>query len=133
MPERANGQQEFVRQDLLVLSFDADRRGLGRRAADEIVDFTDRRVQGRELGLDGRDRMLRELKLAGFDLDSVLLPGEVVTRDSMMRQPIVIGEQRDLGAPAEAFAAELVRARQQLVPVRRGENALHGVKPREAA
>ncbi len=62
-------------------------------------------------------------------LDGALM----MTRDSSVRQPIGVAEQRNVRAAADAFAAELIRARAQLVPVRRCENALRAGDARAAA
>ena len=57
----------------------------------------------------------------------------VLTRDSTLRQPIPKTERPDLDAAAEAFGTAVLRARAQLVPERRCENALRSGKPAAAA
>ena len=156
--------QEFVRQRLLVHNFEANAGSLGRRAADEVNSVIG---HGRGAGLElaSRSDMLRKLEDAGFNPDSVLLPGEirslareyrtdeyvigraargsgrnvrlsgylVLTRDSTLRQPIPVVERPDLDAAAEVFGAEVLRARAQLVPERRCENALRADQAATAA
>ncbi|MDB4913174.1 MAG: hypothetical protein JWM95_818 [Gemmatimonadetes bacterium] len=56
----------------------------------------------------------------------------MLTRDSGLKQPISTKEFPDLAPAAEAFAAEVLRARGQLVPVRRCENAVRGGKLADA-
>jgi len=156
--------QEFVRQRLLVHNFESKNVGLGRRAADKVNSVISR-GRGSGLELANRGEMLRKLEEAGFNPDSVLLPGEirslsrdyrtdeyvtgqvvegpgkavrlrgflVLTRDSTLRQPIPAVERPDLDAAAEAFGAEVLRARAQLVPERRCENALRAGEPTAAA
>lgn len=147
--------QEFVRQRLLVHNFESKDVGLGRRAADKVNSVINH-GRGGNLELANRGEMLRKLEDAGFNPDSVLLPGEmrslareyrtdeyvighaepgrgksvrlsgylVLTRDSTLRQPIPVVERPDLDAAAQAFGTEVLRARAQLVPERRCENAL---------
>jgi len=156
--------QEFVRQRLLVHNFESKNVGLGRRAADK-VNAAIGRGRGSSLELANRGEMLRKLEDAGFNPDSVLLPGEirslareyrtdeyvigqvvplqgkavrlsgylVMTRDSMLRQPIATVERPDVDAAAEAFGAEVLRARTQLAPERRCENALRAGQAAAAA
>lgn len=160
-PARA---QEFVRQRLLVHNFGSRDVRLGRRAADKVNSVIGR---GRpdNLELANRGDMLRKLEEAGYNPDSVLMPGEmrslareyrtdeyvmgqvvtgpgrtvrlrgylVLTRDSTLRQPIPTVERPDLDAAAQAFGTEVLRARAQLVPERRCENALRSGKPAAAA
>lgn len=160
-PARA---QEFVRQRLLVHNFGSRDVRLGRRAADKVNSVIGRgRTDNLELA--NRGDMLRKLEEAGYNPDSVLMPGEmrslareyrtdeyvigqvvtgpgrtvrlggylVLTRDSTLRQPIPMIERPDLDAAAEAFGTEVLRARAQLVPERRCENALRSGKPAAAA
>ena len=56
----------------------------------------------------------------------------VLTRDSSLKQPIITAELPDVDPAADAFGAEVVRARAQLIPVRRCENALRAGKPADA-
>ncbi|MES2177260.1 MAG: hypothetical protein V4550_05290 [Gemmatimonadota bacterium] len=57
----------------------------------------------------------------------------VLTRDSGLKQPIVTPELPDVDPASDAFAAEVLRAREQLAPVRRCENAMRAGSPRDAA
>lgn len=79
----------------------------------------DEYITGRAIGASGR-----ALRLEG---------ALMITRDSGVRQPISIAEQRDLGAAVQAFADEVMRARLQLQPVRRCENALRAGDARAGA
>jgi tetratricopeptide (TPR) repeat protein len=57
----------------------------------------------------------------------------VLTRDSTLRQPIPLMETPNLDAAARAFGSEVLRARAQLIPERRCENALRAGQPAAAA
>jgi len=158
------GAQEFVRQKLLVVTFESGGSNLGRRVADAVESAIDH-GKGRDLTLADRGDMLRELEKSGFNADSVLLPTEirslarryradeyvmgratpgagravrvegwlVMSRDSTLRQPIAVEEQPSAAQAAEAFGAEVLRAREQLTPVRRCENALRAGHAADAA
>ena len=92
--------------------------------ATEIRDITrrhraDEYVIGR--AIPGTGRALR--------LDGALM----LTRDSGLKQPIITEEHADMGRAAEAFGAEVVRAREQLTHVRRCENAMRAGNAKAAA
>jgi tetratricopeptide (TPR) repeat protein len=57
----------------------------------------------------------------------------VLSRDSALKQPIATIELPDVDPAAKAFAAEVLHARQQLIPVRRCENALRAGKAHDAS
>jgi len=164
LPTTASAQEEFVRQRLLVHTFDGPRGSLGRRVGDEISSAIDDGAKGRDLIVVDRDEMLRQLEKSGFNPDSVLLESEMrdmtrryradeyvigrvvatngtsvslngvlmLTRDSGLTPADHDGEPAGLQAAADAFAAEVIRARAQLIPVRRCENAIREGKIAEA-
>ena len=107
-------------QELEKAGFNIDSVLLG----SEIGDITrrhraDEYVMGRAISSGGR----------AVRLDGYLM----LTRDSALKQPVATAELADLGAAAEAFGSEVVRARLQMIPVRRCENAMRAGKPAEAA
>jgi len=77
LPTTASAQEEFVRQRLLVHTFDGPRGSLGRRVGDEISSAIDDGAKGRDLIVVDRDEMLRQLEKSGFNPDSVLLESEM--------------------------------------------------------
>ncbi|MEO7454789.1 MAG: hypothetical protein ABIY52_00910 [Gemmatimonadaceae bacterium] len=107
-------------QELQKAGFNTDSVLLG----SEIRDITrrhraDEYVVGRVLQGTGR----------AFRLEGALM----LTRDSGLKQPIITAELNDVGAAADAFGAEVLRAREQLVHVRHCENAMRANTPRVAA
>jgi tetratricopeptide (TPR) repeat protein len=155
--------QEFIRQRLLVHNFDAGRGSLGRRLGDAIAGAIDHgrskdlSVVGRGdmlrqlekagynsdsvlLASEIRDQT-RRYRADEYVVGRALTNGRairlegllVLTRDSALKQPIATIELPDVDPAADAFAAEVLRARLQLIPVRRCENALRSGNPRDAA
>jgi tetratricopeptide (TPR) repeat protein len=162
-PTPVTAQQEFIRQRLLVHNFDAGRGSLGRRLGDAIAGAIDHgrgkdlAVVGRGdmlqqlekagynadsvlLATEIRDQT-RRYRADEYVVGRAITNGRamrlegllVLTRDSALKQPIVTTELPDVDPAADAFGAEVLRARLQLVPVRRCENAMRANNPREAS
>jgi tetratricopeptide (TPR) repeat protein len=162
-PTPVTAQQEFIRQRLLVHNFDAGRGSLGRRLGDAIAGAIDHgrgkdlSVVGRGdmlqqlekagynsdsvlLASEIRDQT-RRYRADEYVVGRAITNGRamrlegllVLTRDSALRQPITTAELPDVDPAADAFGAEVLRARQQLIPVRRCENAMRAGNARDAA
>ncbi len=155
--------QEFVRQRILVHNFEGrgdmgrkagdaveDAIGHGRPRDLEIVSRWDMLQELKKAGFNEDSVLLgteirdisrrhradeyvigRVVQGAGraFKLDGALM----LSRDSGLKQPIVTAEFPDIGKAADAFGAEVTRARLQLNPLRRCENAMRAGKPDAAA
>jgi predicted Zn-dependent protease len=155
--------QEFIRQRLLVHNFDAGRGSLGRRLGDAIAGAIDHgkgkdlAVVGRGdmllqlekagynsdsvlLATEIRDQT-RRYRADEYVVGRAITNGRamrlegllVLTRDSALKQPITTTELPDVDPAADAFGGEVLRARLQLIPVRRCENAMRAGKANEAS
>ncbi len=162
-PTPVTAQQEFIRQRLLVHNFDAGSGSLGRRLGDAIAGVIDHgkgkdlSVVGRGdmlqqlekagyntdsvlLASEIRDQT-RRFRADEYVVGRAITNGRamrlegllVLARDSALKQPISTAELPDVDPAADAFGAEVLRARLQLNPVRRCENSMRAGKAQEAA